>query len=46
MLKKSSIMRTNFLLKGGIFKVTFGYLSKMGGYTTLMSGSTGVRRNA
>lgn len=30
-------MRTQLLLKGGIYEVKFGYPSKMGGYTTLMS---------
>lgn len=30
-------MMTNFLPKGNIYEVSFGYHSKMGGYTTLMS---------
>ncbi len=30
-------MRGKFLLKGGIYEVTFGIHSKMGGCTTFMS---------
>jgi hypothetical protein len=30
-------MRTIFPPKGGMYEVNFGYHSKMGGYTTLMS---------
>ena len=30
-------MREKFLLKGGIYEVSFGYNPKMEGYATLMS---------
>jgi len=30
-------MRTKLLPKGGIYEVNFGYRSKLGGYTTLVS---------
>lgn len=30
-------MKVSSLLKGGIYEVNFGYHSKLGGYTTLIS---------
>ncbi len=30
-------MKISSLLKGGMYEVSFGYHSEMGGYTTLMS---------
>ena len=30
-------MKISSLLKGGIYEIRFGYTTKLGGYTTLMS---------